>query len=55
MCWTIPETLKYLAVNNVTSKSYFMAVSVNKRTFPLRNFTDLRNNSWIASSGNWVL
>lgn len=54
MTWIIPETLKYPAVNNGTSTSYFMTDFVNKSTFSLGNFTDVRDNTWIATSGKWV-
>lgn len=54
MNWIIPETLKHPAVNNGTSTSYFMTDLVNMSTFSLGNFTDVRDNTWIATSGKWV-
>lgn len=54
MTWIILGTLKYPAVNNGTSTSYFMTDLVNMSTFSLRNFTDVRDNTWITTSGKWV-
>lgn len=54
MSWIIAESVEYPAVNNVTSNSYFMTESVNMRNVSLRNFTVVRNNTWIRTSGKWV-